>query len=141
MDDAMAKMQAQMANMSPQQRQMVEQMMASHGAAAPGQPRTVRTCISKEQAARASVPQSDGHCQQQEISRSGNSVKYSFTCTGEHPTTGTGEFKLTSPTSYTMHSVSDTMVQGKPQHMEMDVAGTWVAADCGSVKPVQSSAN
>ena len=101
----------------------------------------MRVCISKEQAARGSVPQSDGPCQQKETSRSGNSVKYAFSCTGEHPVSGTGEFTMTSPTSYTMHSVSDTVMQGRPQRVEMDVAGTWIAADCGSVKPVQPSAN
>jgi hypothetical protein len=141
LDDAMAKMQAQMAAMSPQQRQMVEQMMAGHGVAPGGQPRSVRVCISKEQAARGSVPQTDGHCQQQETSRSGSSVKYAFSCAGEHPVSGTGEFTMTSPTSYTMHSVSDTVMQGKAQHVEMDVAGTWIAADCGSVKPAQAPTN
>ena len=141
MDDAMGKMQAQMANMSPQQRQMVEQAMAARGVSPGGQGHTARVCISKEQASRGSVPSGDGRCQQQETSRSGNTVKYAFTCGGEHPTSGTGEFTMTSPTSYTMHSVSDTMVQGKPEHMEMDMAGTWISADCGSVKPAQPTTN
>jgi hypothetical protein len=141
MDDAMAKMQGQMANMSPEQRQMVEQMMASRGVGVGGQAHTVRVCISKEQAARGGVPQTDGRCSQQEVSRSGSSVKYSFSCAGEHPTTGTGEFTMTSPKSWTMHSVSDTTVQGKPQHVEMDIAGTWVADDCGSVKPFAAAAH
>ena len=141
MDDAKAKMQAQMASMSPEQRQMVESMMASRGMGTGGQPNAVRVCISKEQAARGGVPQTDGRCSQQEVSRSGSTVKYSFSCAGEHPTTGTGEFTMTSPKSWTMHSVSDTTVQGKPQHVEMDVAGTWVADDCGAVKPLPGAAH
>ena len=140
MDEAKAQMQAQMAAMSPDQRAMVEKMMASHGVAPGGQPSSVRVCVSKEQASRGSLPQTDARCTQQEVSRSGNTVKYSFSCSGEHPMSGTGEFTLASPKSWTMHAVADTTVQGKPQHVEMDTAGTWVSDACGDVKPGHASA-
>ena len=143
MGDAAAKMQQmqqQMASMTPEQRQMVQQAMAGRGinisGGAGGMTSSAPVCISKEQAARNGVPSTDSHCQTQELSRSAGTVKYSFTCTGEHPMSGTGEFTMTSPTAYTMHSVSDTMVNGKSQHMDMDIAGTWTSADCGSVKPL-----
>jgi hypothetical protein len=137
MNDAMAKMQEKMASMTPEQRAMVQQVMASHGGGITpaGNAFTAKNCVAKEQAAHGGVPQTDGRCQNTETSRTGSSVKYAFSCTGEHPMTGTGEFTMTSPTAYTMHSVSDTMVDGKPQHTEMDVAGKWLGADCGSVKP------
>jgi hypothetical protein len=141
MSDAMAKMQEKMAAMTPEQRAMVQQMMASRGVGmgGGGNAITAKNCVAKDQAARGGVPQTDGRCQNTEVSRSGSTVKYSFACTGDHPMTGTGEFTMDSPTAYTMHSVSDTMVDGKPQHMEMDIAGKWVGADCGSVKPFAAS--
>ena len=137
MSDAMAKMQEKMATMSAEQRAMVQQMMASHGAGMTpaGNAFTAKSCIAKEQTTRGGMPPSDGRCQYTETSRSGASVKYNFSCTGEHPMTGTGEFNLTSPTAFTMHSVSDTMAEGKPVHTEMDIGGKWLGADCGSVKP------
>jgi hypothetical protein len=141
LDAATEKMQAQMASMSPDQRKMVEQMMASHGGMpAAGHPRTVQVCIGKDQAARGAVPPAgDGRCEQRELSRSGNSVKYAFTCAGEHPMSGTGEFTMQSPTAYTMHAISDAVMQGQSQHTEMDIAGKWIAADCGAVKPAAST--
>lgn len=141
MSDAMAKMQEKMASMTPEQRAMMQQVMASRGMSVgpAGNAITAKNCVAKDQAARGGVPQTDGRCQNTETSRSGSTVKYTFACTGDHPMTGTGEFTMSSSTSYTMHSVSDTVVDGKPQHMEMDVAGKWISADCGSVKPFASS--
>lgn len=142
MGDAMSKMQAQMASMTPEQRQMMAQAMAARGidvgAGAGGMTTTAHVCVTKDQASRGSVPAPD-RCQTQELSRSGGTVKYSYACQGEHPVSGTGEFTMTGPKAYTMHSVSDTTADGKPQHVEMDVAGTWVADDCGSVKPAGAS--
>lgn len=141
MGDAMARMQQQMAAMTPEQRAMMQQMMASRGMSVnpAGNAITAKNCVAKDQAARGGVPQTDSHCTNTETSRSGSTVKYAFTCTGEHPMTGTGEFTMSSPTAYTMHSVSDSMVDGKPQHVEMDIAGKWLGADCGSVQPAPAS--
>lgn len=141
MSDAMAKMQEKMASMTPEQRAMMQQMMASRGMSMTpgGSAITAKNCVAREQAAKGGLPPSDGRCQNTETSRSGSTIKYAFTCTGEHPMSGTGEFTMDGPTAYTMHSVSDTMVEGKPQHMEMDIAGKWIAADCGSVKPISAT--
>src|SRR5438132_1165019 len=54
MGDAMARMQQQMASMTPEQRQMMQQALAGRGmnmgAAAGGMTTSTRICISKEQA-------------------------------------------------------------------------------------------
>jgi len=135
MDEAMAKMQGQLATMSPEQRQMVEGMMAKQGVGMAGNTMTGRVCVSKDQAAAGGVPHTDDKCQQKEVSRTANSVKYSYTCTGKETVSGTGEVTFDSPTSWTMRSISDHVVDGKPEHTEMNVIGTWIADDCGSVKP------
>jgi hypothetical protein len=48
MDAAMAQMQAQMASMPPEQRKMVEKMMAGKGVGVGAKPNTVRVCITPE---------------------------------------------------------------------------------------------
>jgi hypothetical protein len=140
MDDAMAKMQGQMANMSPEQRQMVEQMMAQRGLGVAGNAVTAKVCVTKEQAAAGAMPQGDEHCQQKEVSRTASSIKFSYTCTGKDAGSGSGEITFVSPTSWTMHSVSDQTIDGKPEHVEINGTGTWIADDCGSVKPRPTAA-
>jgi hypothetical protein len=135
MDEAMAKMQNEMANMPPEQRQMMQDMMAKRGVGMAGNAMTAQVCITKEQAAKGGVPHSDPNCQYQELSRSSTAIKFSYTCTGPHAGSGSGEITFPSPTSYTMHSVSDQVIEGKPQHVDMNVAGNWVSDDCGAVKP------
>ena len=53
MENAMAQMQQQLANMPPEQRKMVEQMMAKQGLGMGNKANSVKVCISKEQAERA----------------------------------------------------------------------------------------
>ena len=136
MDAAMAKMQKEMAAMPPEQRKMVEEMMAGRGVkiGSNGTSTTVQVCMTKEQVARDQVPM-DGRCTQQNVQRSGNTMRFKFACTGEHPTSGEGEYTFADDKSYSGRSTIDTTVDGKPQRMEVQNSGKWLGADCGSVKP------
>ncbi len=140
-DAAMVQMQQKLADMPADQRKMVEQMMGKSGGVMGAKPSSLRVCITKEQAERDSVPQRDGRCSQQDVTRSGNTRKYKFTCQGQgadaQTVSGSGEFTMNSPTSYTGRSVTDTVVQGQPAHMQTDIAGKWLGSDCGALKPVQ----
>ena len=71
------------------------------------------------------MPQ-DRNCSQLSTERSGNTVKFKFACTGDHPSSGSGEFTLLSDKGYTGHTAGDTVVQGKPEHMEMTLNGKWL---------------
>ena len=139
MDVAMAQMQQEMARMSPEQRQQMEQMMQSRGikmgASSTGLGVSAKTCITAEQAARDDLPQADGNCKTTEQQRSGNKLRFKVVCTGEHAGTGQGEATLVSPTQNSGHLTIDTQVNGAPQRMEMDHTGRWLGADCGDVKP------
>lgn len=135
MEGAMAKMQAQLAAMPPAQRQQVEAMMARNGAAMGSAPNTVRLCLSKENAERGEPPQGDGRCKQEVLQRSGSTIKFRFSCSGNPPSTGEGEYQVSGPTAFSGHSVINTVVQGKPERMEMTQTGKWLSADCGSLQP------
>lgn len=135
----MAQMQQELAKLPPEQRKQMEQMMAGRGvgmgSGAPGQPTTMQVCLTPEQAARDEMPQHDGRCKQTSKERSGNKMRFSFTCSGEPPTRGEGEFTLDSAKAYSGRVVVDTAVKGKPERMEMQSRARWLSADCGSVKP------
>ncbi|HET7595474.1 MAG TPA: DUF3617 domain-containing protein [Burkholderiales bacterium] len=136
MERSMADMHKQLASMPPEQRKQVEQMMAQQGMSMGANGRSVRMCITKEQAERDEFPQQEGNCTQQVMQRTGNTIKVKFSCTGSPPTSGESEVTMASPTAYTGKSVVNTVVQGKPERMTMDQSGKWLAADCGNVKPM-----
>jgi len=135
----MEKAQAQMANMPPEQRKMMEKMMAEHGmkmgAGGPGA-MNVKTCMTKEMVERSELPAQHGDCKTTSQQRSGNTIKMAFTCTNP-PSSGEGQYTIVSPEAYTMKMVVKSTAQGKPETMNMDASGKWLAADCGSVKPMR----
>ena len=137
MESKMAQMQQQLASMPPEQRKMVEDMMAKQGVGmgAAGRNTTIKMCVSPEQAERAEMPQQDGNCKQEMVERSGGTVRYRFSCTGEHPTSGEGEYTMTNASSYSGKATVLTQVKGKPEKIDMTTTGRWVSADCGNIKP------
>ena len=137
-DAAMAKMKDEMARMPPQQRKMMEDMMAKQGVSigAAGQAITARVCITPEMAAREEMPQQhEGDCKQTSKERSGNTMRIKFACTGQHASSGEGEYTFISDKQHKGRTVVNSMVDGKPRRMEMEHSGKWLAADCGNLKP------
>ncbi len=135
MESAMANMQQQLANMPPEQRKRMEQMMAAQGVQAGAGGQSIRVCVSEEQAERSMMPQQDGDCRQEVLERRGNTIKYRFQCSGDAPSSGEGEVTFTSPTSYSGTSTINTTVQGRTETMAMAQSGKWLSSDCGNLKP------
>lgn len=138
MERAMAQMQKELARMSPEQRQMVEQSMARQGVglAPDGQPMSARICVSKDMAQRRQVPiQRQGNCTEKHGAVSKGKMKSSFTCT-QPPATGEAETTFDGDAAYTMTMRTSTTVSGKQQHMTLRSSGRWVSADCGAIQPV-----
>jgi hypothetical protein len=142
MEQQMAQMQQQMASMPPEQRKMVEEMMAKRGmkmGTAGGSGMSMKMCVTKEMAERNEMPTQDrGDCKKS-VQRSGNTVKMSFTCANPS-SSGEGQFTFNSPESYSMKMVVNTQMQGKPETMNMEGTGKWLAADCGDIKPIRPPA-
>jgi hypothetical protein len=133
----MAQAQEAMAKMPPDQRKMMQDMMAKNGVGMGPQGNTIRVCMSAAQAERVDIPQGEGNCTQQAVSRSGNTMKFKFSCAGEHPSSGEGEFTVVGDKAYNGRTVVNTTVKGKPEQMTMTVSGKWISADCGGLKPRQ----
>ena len=135
MEKGMAELQKQMAAMPPEERKQIEQMMASRGVSMGAQGTVVKACVSKEDVARKADPQFREGCTQQVVQRSASSMKVKFECTQPRPMSGEGEMTFISDKAYTGKSTMTSKGEGKTQQMTMEMAGKWLAADCGDVKP------
>lgn len=135
MEKAQAQMQAQLAAMPHEKRKQIEEMMKSRGVTMGAQGTVTKVCVSKEQAARPAEPRMNADCSRQDVTRSGNTMKYKFECTQPRPMTGEGEMSFVSDKAYSGKSTVTTQVKGQPQQMTMEMSGKWLSADCGEVKP------
>jgi hypothetical protein len=145
MSAQMAQMKAEMAKMPPEQRKMMEEMMAKQGVSmggGAGGGMAFKYCLSKEQAERGEPPaDKDGRCKRDSMDRSGNTIKFKFTCTNP-PSTGTGEITIASDKAYAMKMVVDQQggAKGGPRQMEMQQNAKWLGSDCGTLRPVGEAA-
>lgn len=144
MQKAMAQMQAAMADMPPEQRKAMEDMMDKQGVnvrPGAGGAMVAKICMTKEMVARAALPVSNsGNCKEQRGALVNGRMKMSFTCTNP-PSSGNAEFNFSSDTAYTMRMNSTAKTGGKTENMSMDASGRWLGADCGNIKPFQVPAN
>jgi hypothetical protein len=135
-EKAMAEMHKQMAAMPPEQRKQIEQMMASRGMSMGAQGPVAKVCVTKEDVARNAEPQFGEGCTQQVVQRSANAMKVKFECTRPQPMRGEGEVSFTSDKAYTgKSSVVTSLANGQTHQMAVEMAGKWLAAECGDVKP------
>ncbi|MDP1740646.1 DUF3617 domain-containing protein [Polaromonas sp.] len=138
LEKGMAEMQKQMAAMPPEQRKMMQDMMAKQGVAlGAGGPGNIvaKICMTQDMIDRNELPAQQGDCKTSTSPRSGNTMKMSFVCT-QPPSSGEGTVTYVSPEAYSMKMVMKSNVQGKPETMTMDGGGKWIASDCGTVKPI-----
>jgi hypothetical protein len=120
---------------APEQRKMIEQMMAQKGLAMGGRGAlgsSIRVCVSKEQAERLDMPQREGHCTQEIVQRSASTIKVKFSCAGNPPSSGEGEINFLSPTAYNGRMTVHTQIEGQPERMNMSQTGTWLSDDARS---------
>lgn len=140
MQSAMAEMQKQLAAMPPEQRKAMQQMMERNGVqmnVGAGGALTTRMCMTKEMIQRKEFPVQEGDCKQKVTPVAGNRMKVVFSCT-RPPVSGDGEMTLDSDTSYRARMHIKGAYEGRQQDMDMDVAGKWLAADCGNLRPLSS---
>ena len=140
MQRAMAQAQAQMANLPPEQRKMIEEMMNKQGVGlSPGGDTAVRLCLTREMVERDSIPGQQGNCQTTSSPRVGNTMKVNFSCTNPS-SSGDGTVTFLSPSAYTSRVNVRTVQGGKTESLVVESSGKWVSADCGAIKPIGAPA-
>lgn len=136
LEGVMALVQQHMANLSPEQRQRAEGMMAKHGVSLGNDGVAAKICVTPEMAAQQQLPlQQHGNCTYQHAPVSGNSMKFSFTCT-DPQASGDGSVTFSGPTAYTSVMRVTTRATGSDESVNVDSTGRWVGADCGGIEPV-----
>ncbi|MES2880093.1 MAG: DUF3617 domain-containing protein [Pseudomonadota bacterium] len=133
---AMAQAQKELANMPPEQRKMMESMMAKKGVGMGSDGAMVANiCMTQEMVERNEVTTQQGDCKHTTLPRTGNTMKFSFVCT-QPPSNGEGQVTFVSPEAYTLKMALNTTASGKPEKMNMDASGKFLASACGNVKPL-----
>ena len=138
MEKAMADMQKQMAALPPEQRKMMQDMMAKQGvgmgAGGPGA-MTVKVCMTREMLDRNEIATNEGDCKTTYAPRSGNTMKVSFTCS-KPPSQGEGQVTFLGAEAYSTRMTINSTVSGKSEKITMDGQGKWLSAECGGIKPL-----
>ncbi len=140
MSDAMAKAQKQMESMPPEQRKMVQDMMAKRGMqmGSNGAGMTIKTCITQEMVDRSEFAshhsENQNDCTHTRSPRTGNTMQFSFVCT-KPPSNGEGTVTFTSSEAYSMNLTTNSTINGRPQKMTMQSNSRWLGSDCGDIKP------
>jgi hypothetical protein len=140
MSDAAAKMQAAMANMTPERRAQMEAMMQQHGvnlSQSAGGP-TLQICMSADMAKRNSFPVGkDGKCQPT-WTQSGNTISFTYSCQNNGvSSSGKGTVTHTSDMLSIVSDGTNTSAAGThTDHTEVQMH--YLGADCGAIKPAGS---
>jgi poly(3-hydroxybutyrate) depolymerase len=131
---AMAEAEAQIAKLPPEQRRQIEAMMKARGVSIGNGATTVRMCLTSQDIERGNIPVQAGDCTQKVLSRDSTSMKVSFSCATNPPSSGVGEVRMLSPTSTVATASVDTLVNDKPERIDTTQQGTWIADDCGDIR-------
>ena len=138
MEKGMADMQKEMAAMPPEQRKMMQDMMAKQGVdvgASGLKSMGVKVCITKEMADRNELTTAEGDCKSTNAPRVGNTMKFSFACT-KPPSSGEGQITFIGTDAYTSKTTVSSARNGKAESMSIDSQGKWLSAECGAIKPL-----
>jgi hypothetical protein len=140
MASAMKEAREAMANMPPEQRKMMEQMMAKQGVSFDASGQKMRICMTPEDVARDQIPAAQEGCTQN-ATRSGNTWTVTFQCparAGRPASSGRGTVTLRDSTAYSGNFTTTTEgANKKPEQVTMKTEGRWVSADCGAIKPIR----
>lgn len=128
----MQVMMAQLQMLPPEQRAMMEQMLAKQGITVAGN--GIRSCLTPEQVKTDDIPLQDPQsgCTQKITERNGKVWKFQFSCPKAQ---GAGQAQFLSDREF-LTNVSGTFnASGVQQKGSMNTRAVWLGNDCGSVKP------
>jgi hypothetical protein len=149
MQKAMEEVKKQMANLPPEQRKMMEDMMTQQGMKFSDQGVSmqnnkvqiskdgtiVKQCVTQAQIDKGYIPEAGDECKPTITQISKTKFKTTYVCTGQQNATGEGEIEFTSPTQYQGKSYFITKTDGKSQRYDTEQTGSWLSSDCGDIKP------
>jgi len=133
-------MAAQMNNLPPEVRKQMEAMMKQKGVDMSGGSGDIKLCLSKEsldQNQWLAQKNTEKNCKTEIKSRSSSRWTWHSSCIDPKSETD-GEAVFNSPESYTMKVATIMTMNGETKTMNMTNTSTWLGANCGDLKPVNT---
>lgn len=125
-------MLGQLKNLPPEQRAMMEQVLAKQGVTVAGN--GVRSCLTQEQVNSDNIPLQDpkSGCRQEITERNGNVWKFRFSCPKAQ---GAGQAQFLSDREFLTKVNGTFNASGTQQQGSMETRAVWLGSNCGTVKP------
>ena len=125
-------MLGQLKNLPPEQRAMMEGVLAKQGISVAG--KGVRSCLTPEQVKTDDIPLQDPQsgCTQRITDRNGKTWNFEFSCPKAQ---GTGQAQFLSDREFLTKVQGTFNASGVQQQGSMNTRAVWLGADCGKVKP------
>lgn len=133
-EQAMAEAQKMLAELPAEQREMMEQMMASRGIHFDLASRTVQTCLTQDAIDDMDIAQTRDGCTQSVEEESPDRYVMTLQC-DDAETSGEGEFVVHDDKHYTGTIVMQTAMNGQADTLTMKQEGRWLDSDCGAIQP------
>jgi len=133
-EQAMAQAQQMLASMPPEQRKMMEDMMAKQGVNMDFANRIVQTCITQERINKFDLSETEEGCEQTFEEKNKNHYSLTLECPQKNMS-GRGDFVINNNKSYASTIVLDVNMNGQADTMTLKQQGTWLATDCGNITP------
>ena len=129
LEQALDMARAQLALLPPQQRQMMENMMARQGIKFDLVNQSFQNCISEEEAASGEFTfAEEGGCEHTAVSEDGSATRISFVCAQ-----GQGELVLENGSEYTGQSSMELEFNGTVENVTASHSGRWLGASCAAL--------
>lgn len=130
--NSMAQAQASMEKLSPEQRKMMQEMMAGMGVNL-SKPNVVQLCITPEQAkSRDYGSQNEPGCTHKVTSQNDKGFTVAFKCMDSE---GTATTRFISDKAYETAMDMTVTAEGKKQKIKQTTQSKWISADCGKLAP------
>jgi hypothetical protein len=129
-EKALSALAKQLASLPEEERKI----LAQDGSSFTGPNPVGRSCVTKAMAEKMEIPKLDKNCEQTIVNQTSDYVKLKFTCSGQIPATGEGDFKLKDPKNYETKATTNTTINGKADVIYITSHGKWLSDDCGKVK-------
>jgi hypothetical protein len=130
MERAMEEAKKQLEGLPAAQRRMMESMLEQQGISFGGTSSSIKVCLTEQEINQGMMPQQDG-CTQTLEPQGDDRFTFSFECSGNPPTSGSGEMIFESPRAYRGNASFTTELNGRTEKMTMQQQGTWLDSDCG----------
>lgn len=130
--NGMTQAQASMDKLSPEEKRMMQDMMAGMGVNL-SKPNVVQLCITPEQAkARDYGAQSEPGCTHKVTSQNDKGFTVAFKCMDSE---GTASTRFLSDKAYETAMDMTVNIDGKKQRVKQTTQSKWISADCGKLAP------